>query len=166
VIIASEDIRVYAMVMEKPDYFPCFHDDKLPTYYTYLMQRINAYASYARRNVAVIFDGQDAGSDEVISKKFNNLVFRAAGMEAIIEMPLFVSSKIVPGIQLADIMAGVTRHYYNLKLHTEKPNTEFEKWIYKLYRIINQKTYKHMIRGYKTYGIHVIGKNTFHKKSL
>ncbi|WP_088187619.1 DUF3800 domain-containing protein [Desulfosporosinus sp. FKA] len=62
--IENENISVYAIVMEKPDYEPYVHPDKLATHYTYLLQRINACAQTAHRAVSIIFDGQDAGSDE------------------------------------------------------------------------------------------------------
>lgn len=107
-LIEAENIGVYAMVMEKPDYNPYVHLDKLPVHYTYLIQRINAYANSKRRLISIVFDGQDPGTDEIVSKKFYNLVYRAVGLDQVIEMPLFVSSKIVPGIQIADIMAGIT----------------------------------------------------------
>lgn len=160
-IIESENVGVYAMVMEKPDYDPFVHPDKLPVHYTYLIQRVNAYANSKRRFVSVVFDGQDAGTDEIVSKKFYNLVYRAAGLDQVIEMPLFVSSKIVPGIQIADLMAGVTRHYFNLKLNISKPIHPFETWIAEKYQIIESKTTRHKINGYNTYGIHIITKNHF-----
>jgi hypothetical protein len=164
-IIESEKMKVYAMVMERPDYVPYNHPDKLPTYYTYLLQRINACGHYMKRNVSVIYDGQDPGRDEDISKRFYNLVYGVQHYQEIVEMPLFVSSKIVPGIQIADIMAGVVRHYHNLKLHKNKPSDDFEVWINNMYNIINSKTYRHKINGLKTHGIHIIGKNSLPKEA-
>lgn len=160
-LIEAQNIGVYAMVMEKPDYIPHVHPDKLPIHYTYLMQRVNAYANSKRRLVSVVFDGQDAGTDEIVSKKFYNLVYRAVGLDQLIEMPLFVSSKIVPGIQIADIMAGVTRHYFNLKLNVNSPVYPFEEWIAEKYRIIESKTAKHRVNGFNAFGIHMINKNSF-----
>lgn len=51
-LIEGESFGVYAMVMEKPDYNPYVHPDKLPVHYTYLMQRVNAYAGSKRRLVS------------------------------------------------------------------------------------------------------------------
>ncbi len=160
-IIEGESIRVYAMVMEKPDYKPYVHPEKLPIHYTYLLHRINAYATALHRPISVIFDGQDAGTDEDVSKRFYNLVYRAGGLDQIIEMPLFVSSKIVPGIQIADLMAGVTRHYYNQRLHENSPANSFQEFIAEKYRIIDSKTARHRINNYNAFGIHIIGKTTF-----
>lgn len=162
-IIESENVGVYAMVMEKPDYIPYVHPDKLPVHYTYLIQRINAFARLKHKFVSVVFDGQDAGSDENVSKKIYNLIYRSNGLDQVIEMPLFVSSKIVPGIQVADIMAGVTRHYFNLGLHLTTPDSPYKEWIAEKYRIIGSKTARHRINNLNTYGIHIINKNYFPK---
>lgn len=163
-IIEGENIRVYAMVMEKPDFVPYVEPGKLPIQYTYLLQRINACARAERRPVSIIFDGQDSSADENVSNRFYNLLYRTHGLDQIIEMPLFVSSKIVPGIQIADLMAGVTRHYYNARLNIEKPENEFHTWIAEKYKIIQSKTYRHRINNFNTFGIHRIGKNTFQKE--
>lgn len=42
-------------------------------------------------------------------------------------MPLFVSSAVTPAVQLADVFAGIVRHYYENKLDGNSPETEFQK---------------------------------------
>jgi hypothetical protein len=157
-MIAGEDMSVYAIVMERPDNEIEIDENKLPYHYTYLLQRVNACGSEAHRNVSIIFDGQDPKSDEKISRKFYNLVYGSQYCDNIIEMPLFVSSKIVPGIQLADIMAGVVRHYYINKLDINAPSNPFQAWIAEKYQIIQGKTSRHRINGFNTYGIYMVHK--------
>ena len=58
----------------------------------------------------------------------------------ILETPLFVSSAITPAVQIADIFAGIARQYYEQGLNIREASTDYEKWLYELYKMIYQKT--------------------------
>ena len=79
----------------------------------------------------------------------------------ILEMPLFVSSSVTPAIQLADILAGITRHYYERNLDTIPAVTPFENWIVEIFQRIYAKTEdnKSLDGKYTEYGFQKIGKN-------
>lgn len=60
--------------------------------------------------------------------------------DRILETPLFVSSKITPAVQVADIFAGITRQYYENGLDDNEPQNEFEYWLSELFTKIYRKT--------------------------
>lgn len=81
---------------------------------------------------------------------------------SILEMPLFVKSIITPGVQVADLMAGVVRHYYERGLDKKQPQDAFEKWILELYSIICGLTYNYTNNRLTTnYGIFLMHRNTY-----
>ncbi len=163
-IIAGQNVGVYAMVLEKPDAPIITEPEKLPKHYTFLLYRINAHGQHSKRIVAVVFDGQTHADDKDISERFHNFVYNAdpSVTQNLLEMPLFVSSDIVAGIQLADLMAGVVRHYHNLGLHCagSTPNSEFAQWVSEKHAIINAKTRQYKINQRMTYGIYLARKNS------
>lgn len=76
-------------------------------------------------------------------------------------MPLFVSSAVTPAIQLADIFAGITRHYYENNLDQKTPETEFQKWIAELFGKLRKLTENNPVPNshYIEYGFQKMGKN-------
>lgn len=159
--IESFEIEVCAIVMERPDYDPHTELGKLPIHYTFLLQRLNMCGEAINKGVSIVFDGKNPKDDEDISNTFFNFVYRSAGMEYLVEMPLFVSSKIVPGIQLADLMAGVLRHYYVNNLNNMEPQTDFQFWIHEKYKIIESKTKKYKKNGRIVQPIYLFRKDKF-----
>lgn len=79
----------------------------------------------------------------------------------ILQMPLFVSSAVTPAIQLADIFAGIVRHYYENELHKINPSTEFQKWISILFSKLLKLTENNQIPNskYIEYGFQTMGQN-------
>ena len=79
----------------------------------------------------------------------------------ILEMPLFVSSSVTVSIQLADIFAGILRHYYENQLDIVEPVTDFQKWIAELHEKLLSHTENNRQKGtaFIEYGFQKIGKN-------
>jgi len=69
-----------------------------------------------------------------------NYLFRSRegqGCESIVESAFFVNSKVEDGIQLADLLAGIVRHYHE-KCQDNASKNQFEGWISELYsQILN-----------------------------
>lgn len=97
-------------------------------------------------------------------KAINNFLFKhpAGKTLQILEMPLFVKSVITPGVQVADLMAGIIRHYFERSLDKREPKEPFEKWLCELFSIISSLTIDYTNeRGTRNYGIFQMTKNNY-----
>lgn len=166
-LISDFDIKVFAVIMEKPDFEPFVKEGILAKQYFYLMKKIELFCENYNHSMAlIIFDEQDRNEDKKISVAFNNFLYQSAlgkTFNKILEIPLFVNSEITPGVQLADLMAGIVRHYYEKELYEKNPETDFEKWLCDLYSIVRRKTenLKEKGTGYTEYGLFTMSKSKF-----
>jgi hypothetical protein len=166
-LVSKSNMSVFGIIMERPDVEPYFKEGILPTQYFYMLKRIQLYCQNHHYPMAlVIFDEQDRNKDKKISIAFNNFLYQSAlgkSFDKILEVPLFANSQITPGIQLADLMAGIVRHYYEEELYEIQPNDDFQKWICQLFGIVKTKT-ENLIEGetgYVEYGLYIINKSKF-----
>ncbi len=91
----------------------------------------------------MIFDEIHEAEDRKIADALTGFLFKTElgrSFEHILEMPLFVSSSVTPSIQISDIYAGITRHYYEERLDFHEPISEYQKWINSLYIRIHSRT--------------------------
>lgn len=135
VINNTLNLKVFAIIMDKPDEVIVTEEGTFPNHYRFLLQRINGYSNGRRRKCVVCFDSQDEGNDMIISHKMKNYLFRSVEgneCDSIVESAFFVSSKVEEGIQLADLCAGVIRKYHELCL-SGAPMDAFSKWVSELY---------------------------------
>lgn len=135
VLVGTQDLGFFAVVMEKPAEAPSFGRDEFPSYYRYLLQRINGYSNQYEQKCVIAFDSRDEGNDMLISMKMKNYLFRSLEgrqCDSIVESAFFVNSKVEDGIQLADFCAGLTRLRYEM---WDEEN-EFALWIKELYEKI------------------------------
>lgn len=142
VILNTPNLRVFAIVMEKPNVALQTDNMMFPNHYRFLLQRIDGYSYSRYRKCVVCLDSQDEGNDMIISHKMKNYLFRSAeGNEcnSIVESAFFVSSRVEEGIQLADLCAGVIRKYYELSENNTQ-EWDFTNWVGELYRRIQEKT--------------------------
>jgi hypothetical protein len=65
-------IKVFAIVMDRPETEPIFNKNFFPNHYRFLLQRINAYANSQRKMCVIAFDSQDEGNDKIISDRMKN----------------------------------------------------------------------------------------------
>ena len=142
----SFNINVFAIIMNKPDspYTPS--EKMIPKHYKYLISRIEHFCEKHDNKKAILVFDEVPGKDIIIAKFITNFLFKSRigkKFNRILEMPFFVSSEVTPAIQIADIFAGIIRHYYenglDKKLFNEVTNP-FETWIYSLYLQIIAKT--------------------------
>lgn len=166
-LIDESNIKVFAIIMEKPDKKIKLDDGILPPQYFYILQRIEKYCQKYKFPMAlIVFDEQDRQEDKKISLAFTNFLYQSSegkNFEKILEVPLFVNSESIPGIQLADIMAGIVRHYFEKKLDEKEPSDDFEKWIKQLYEVVYGKTenLREYTTGFTTYGFYSMSKSKF-----
>lgn len=135
VINGVNDLKIFAIVMDKPAEPLETEVNTFPNHYRFLLQRINGYGELKRKKAVVCFDSQDEGNDMIISNKMKNYLFRSGegnNCENIVESAFFVSSKVEEGIQLADLCSGIIRKYYEIVLG-EKPMDSFSTWVSELY---------------------------------
>lgn len=155
-------VAVFAAVMHRPEMnLPDENADVLPNRYRFLLERVSHFAEENKSLALLVYD--EESTEKIRWRAINNFLFKhSVGKELyILEMPLFVKSIITPGIQIADLMASVVRHYYEKNLDEKTPENPFENWIRELYSIIQNLTYNFTKRGRKNYGIFLMPKNSY-----
>ena len=132
-----------------------------------IISRVECFCEkYNYEKAILVFDVINPGEDFVVAKCITNFLFMSKlgkGFNHILEMPFFVNSEVTPAIQIADIFAGIIRHYYEngLDLLTQdKIADPFELWVNNLFLQINSKTenYRRDSSGFVDYGFYKIGK--------
>ncbi|MFB9274091.1 DUF3800 domain-containing protein [Cohnella cellulosilytica] len=142
VLNSALNIKVFAIVMDKPERPLDVERSTFPNHYRFLLQRINGYAALKTSKCLVCFDSQDEGNDMIISHKMRNYLFRSLEgnqCTSIVESAFFVSSKVEEGIQLADLCAGLLRKYYEQIVGDSAPDV-FSNWINELFEKIHRQT--------------------------
>lgn len=165
-LICNYDITTFAVIMDLPVAPLSISPDHFPKQYELLMKRAEFYAqSYDAEKVLFIYDEQTNLIDSQISESFNNFLIKSSlgkSFTRILEMPLFVDSKIIPAIQIADVFAGITRQFYELNLANQSPSNDFETWILSLYNKIHARTCNLRQPDHPTfveYGFYYMGSN-------
>lgn len=134
----------------------------LPNRYKYMLERIAHFANIKNSLGLLVYD--EDSKDKVLWSSINNYLFKhPVGRSLnILEMPLFVKSVITPGVQIADLMAGVVRHYYEKRLDSKSPGNEFEEWISTLYFNVSSLALSYPNdRGTTNFGIFIMPKNNY-----
>ena len=166
-LACSFDIRVFAIIMEKPDTPFILTKTLLPKHYKLLIKRIEYFCENNNYEKAIlVFDEITPGEDYVVAKCITNFLFMSKlgkAFDRILEMPFFVSSAVTPAIQIADIFAGILRHYYETGLDLlahDKVSDPFELWLDSLFLQVERKTenIKQASSGFIEYGFFKMGK--------
>ena len=138
-------LTVFAIVMERPTSPPPKDRTFLPMPFRFILQRINGLVELEPDIdlAAVLFDG-DGSQYNRISERFSNWLFRSASgisLNHLAETPFFVDSKFTPGIQVADMVAGVIRIYQENRLNDRVPTGDsFLSAISRYYDVVSQKS--------------------------
>lgn len=164
-ILESCQTRIFAVVMERPDFVPHTAEGMLPIQYHRLLQRVQWYCDTHQTLMAMcVFDQTNDGRDARYAQGFNNFLFRSAEgvhFDKILVSPFFVSSTVTSTIELPDICAGIVRNYYQLELDRRMPGDEYEEWLVSLYRRVERRT-ENFHRGLHTfYGIYQMPSSCF-----
>ena len=166
-LACSFDMRVFAIIMEKPDIPFILTKTLLPKHYKLLIKRIEYFCeNYNYEKAILVFDEITPGEDYIVAKCITNFLFMSKlgkDFDRILEMPFFVNSAVTPAIQIADIFAGILRHYYENGLDLlaqNKISDPFELWLDSLFLQIERKTenIKQASSGFIEYGFFKMGK--------
>jgi hypothetical protein len=167
-IACSFDIRVFAIIMDKPDTPFILSKTLLPKHYKLLIKRVEYFCeNYGYEKAILVFDEVSPEADYIVAKCITNFLFMSKlgkEFDRILEMPFFVSSEVTPAIQISDIFAGIIRHYYENGLDIHPPNKivdPFETWLVDLFSQIERKTenLRQASSGFTEYGFYKMGKN-------
>ena len=172
-IALAYDTAIFAVIMDKPKENIVVPEHHLPRQYYLLLKKIEFYCrKHHYKKAMLIFDEIHEEADRKISDALTGFLFKTdlgRSFEHILEMPLFVSSAVTPSVQLADIFAGITRHYYEQGLNTKAPETEYQKWLKGLFDKIYSKTEDNRVKGndgayYVEYGFQKTRLLQYHSK--
>lgn len=170
-ITTAHNIVTFCITMKRPNEMPSVDEGILPKQYHLLMKKVEYFCE--RRNIEksiFVFDETNEGEDLKIANSFNGFLFKSQlgkTFDRILETPLFVSSKITPAIQIADIFAGIVRQYYSNGLNERQPVTEYEKWVDGLFEQIHSITEDAVQpnRKYYEYGFQYVENLNYIKKN-
>ena len=150
-IVTAYDIAVFAVIMDRPEQEIIVPDHHLPRQYYLLLKKVEFYCrKHLQGKAMMIFDEIHEEADRKIADALTGFLFKTdlgRSFEHILEMPLFVSSAVTPSVQLADIYAGITRHYYEQGLDKHAPETGFQEWIKDLYDKLYSRTENNHVKS-------------------
>lgn len=164
-IINTYDVAIFAIIMERPKETIIVPKHHMPKQYYLLLKKIEFYCNRHHNGKAMmIFDEVNEEADRKIAEAMTGFLFKTdfgRSFHHILEMPLFVSSAVTPAVQLADIFAGIVRHYYENELDQESPESEYQKWITDLFEKLYALTENNKIpkSNYLEYGFQKVGSN-------
>ena len=173
-LISNLDLTAFAIVMERPSVIPALQPGMLPNQYRYILQRVNLLleADFENDMALLIFDGQGPNFGRDLSSAISGFLFKHAEGQSytrIVETPLFVDSKITPGIQIADMIASCVRQYQENELYRRPlpAGDPFLSAISRYYRCIQQKTKDlESTLGSPYHGIHFMAERYLHEEKL
>lgn len=140
-VLAGFNVGVFAVIMQRPDSPPEIPDGIVPIQFRFLLDRVNAWCRKQRETGIVIFDTR--ADSKMLSKAFYGFLYKSEwgrSLDFILELPLFVDSATTPGIQVADVVAGVVRHFEEIHYAGATRDPRFAEWIDSLYPLIEGKT--------------------------
>ena len=144
-LVRNFPLVVFAIVMERPTSEPPTDRNFLPMPFRYILQRINRFTELDPDTdlASVMFDGNGSQFNQ-ISERFSNWLFRSRSgrsLTHLAESPFFVDSRFTPGIQVADMVAGVIRIYQENQLNQGVPSGDsFLSAISRYYDVVRQKS--------------------------
>lgn len=164
-LVSAYETAVFTVVMDKPSEVVAVPEHHLPKQYYLLMKKIEYYSAKHHLGKSIlIYDEVHEEADRKIADATTGFFFKTKlgrSFGHILEMPLFVSSAVTPAVQIADIFAGIIRHYYEEHLDKHEPENEFQQWLVELYDELYALTENNIIPNskYIEYGFQKMGNN-------
>lgn len=119
-VIDNLDLAIFAVAMPRPERKPVIDPLHLPPQYRFLLQRVDALMDQSHVNgdrypgkAIMLFDGESAANRSGLAARLSRFLFLSAEgqrFQRVLDTPLFVDSRVTPGIQVADLVAGCIRH--------------------------------------------------------
>ncbi|MDI6857345.1 MAG: DUF3800 domain-containing protein [Dehalococcoidia bacterium] len=173
-LIRNIDLTLFAIVMERPTVVPLLQPGMLPNQYRYILQRVALLLDAQSHDdmALLIFDGQGPNFGRDLSSAISGFLFKhpeGQSYSRIVETPLFVDSRITPGIQIADMVASCVRHFQENELHRRPlpAGDTFLSAIQRYYRCVQQKSIDlQNDRGVVFHGIYFMPERHLHEERL
>jgi len=161
-VLDSLEITTFAIIVPRPTRPLNLPKDYLPKPHTFLLQRINALAEKTNQEAVLVYDGNGMNVQGTnMASSVSNYIFRVAEfnnvLRRVVDTPLFVDSKVTPGIQLADLAASVVRQYEQNSLINGIPRGDaYLSVIERYYQIVHGKTMDDLLndKGNPLYGFY------------
>jgi len=149
-LILESDIAIFAVIMNRPKKDRKLQKRVLPHECRRLVERVHLYMESRKEKpedlAVLVFDGEGlSGLPGGLSPAVSRFLFRHSegrSYSRIVETPLFVDSRITPGIQFADLTASVIRQCHERGLVRSSPSTDdpFSLALVRFYEIVQSKT--------------------------
>lgn len=161
-LILESEIAVFAVIMNHPRKDRTLTAGRLPSEYRRLIQRVNLYMEHEHKGemAVLVFDGKGTGLvPRGLAPAVEAFLFRSEEGRSygnVVETPLFVDSKITPGIQLADLAASAVRQFYENKLDSRSPHgrDSFLLALCRYNEILQSKTHDYKVGPTNHYGFY------------
>jgi len=127
-LILESDVAVFAVIMSHPGKDRKLTAVILPCEYRRIIERVNLYMQHEHEGemAVLVFDGKGTGLvPRGLAPAVEAFLFRSEEGRCygnVVESPLFVDSKITPGIQLADLAASAVRQFCENELSSQSPD--------------------------------------------
>ena len=145
-IIRNLEIIIFGIVVPRPRQSLNLPDGYLPTPQKFLFQRINALAERMSQEAVLVYDGNGMNVQGMnLASCVSNYIFRVAEpnnlLLRVVDTPLFVDSRVTPGIQIADFAASAIRQFEQNGIRNQIPAGDtYLSAISRYYQIISGKT--------------------------
>lgn len=136
-------ITIFGVVMERPEQALPRSDGRLPRQYRYLLRQVNMLLQDNAYSLSVVLIDGDGSQYGGLSSKMEQYLHRhgeGRALSKVVDSPYFVDSRFTVGIQLADMVAGVLRQYYEAELFRQSPPDTYLSAIARYYRIVREKS--------------------------
>ena len=158
-IIETCPIGVFSIQMARPAAVPNWPALRLTPPYRLLIERVELYMRRTEPNglAKMIFDERNLGVDAAISRCFRSFIHATGegrSWRHILDVPFFVASAITPGIQVADLLAGATRLYLDLRDQGSPFATEWELAVLRLQEAARAKSMNFTVNHETYYGMY------------
>jgi hypothetical protein len=173
-LICDLQITMFAIVVPRPQQPLNSPEGHLPAPHRFLLQRINALAERIDHEAILVYDGNGMNVQGIaLSSCINRYLFRVAEYNEIlcrvVDTPLFVDSRITPGIQIADLAVSVVRQYEQNGLSVRMPPGDLYAYaIARLYRYVKTKTRDDLCddRGNSLYGFYKMRREQLYREEV
>lgn len=163
--LVTASLTVFACVMHRPTTKRAFPPLFLPPEYVVLLERVDHLVREIDDQKAVlVFDNMIfVNNNADLARRVTHFLFAVdRGKQvapSVLDAVLFVGSHITPGVQLADLIAGVVRLYHDRGLAGIRlPSDPFDLWVKQLYCLAKSKSrdFFNNARQHLDYGFYVM----------
>lgn len=159
-ILEEIPVSVFAVLARRPAATPAWPSLRVNPPHRFLIERIELHMRdhhATGRFAKLIFDETDVGNDAARSRAIRTFMHSTGEGRCwrhVLDVPLFVSSHITPGIQLADLMAGALRHHQILRDAGSTWTSPWEQAVARLAALAAARSRDFEVNGETYYGLY------------